>query len=85
MYPRCGHARRATCGPRPNARSPLDHVTRESGAKVRDGPRAGITSFLTRPCFRLHEERAKLVDEHARSGSGTVERLDPREALEDRA
>jgi len=48
-----------------------------------NGPRSGITSLLTRPRLRLHEKRAKLVDEDARPGSGPVERLDPREALED--
>ncbi len=58
---------------------------RKSVAKPCNRTRSGLTSLPARPGLRLAEERAKLGEKRRRRRTSTVERLDPREPLEDRA
>ena len=57
----------------------------KSVAKIRDRARSGITSLPSSPHLRLPEQRPQLVQDVRRRRTVAVERLDPREPLEDGA
>ncbi len=56
----------------------------ECAAEILNRPRSGITSFPSRPCLGLEEQRAELADELARTRIRTVQCLDPPQSLENR-
>ena len=56
----------------------------EGGTQFFDRSRPFLTSLLSRPGLRLHEQRAQLVDQLYGGRTGVVELLDSLEPLEDR-
>ena len=60
------------------------HARTQGGTQFFDRSRSFLTSLVSRPGFRLHEQRAQLGDQLYGSRTGVVELLDSLEPLEDR-